>query len=75
MAVRPDSVTIYMNSIELLLIVNAKFRALPIERLSSRPLIERLTVVESYGESRTWFAVYLPSVELMNSQIFMNNEK
>ena len=52
MAVRPDSVTIYMNSIELLLIVNAKFRALPIERLSSRPLIERLTVVESYGESR-----------------------
>jgi len=46
-AARPDSVTIYMNSIELLLIVNAKFRALPIERLSSRPLIERLPAIKS----------------------------
>jgi hypothetical protein len=41
-----------MNSIELLFIVNAKFRALPIERLSSRPLIERLPAIKSNEESR-----------------------
>jgi hypothetical protein len=36
-----------MNSIELLFIVNTKFRALPIERLSSRPFIERLSAIKS----------------------------
>jgi len=61
-----------MNSIELLFIVNAKFRALPIERLSSRPFIERLPAIKSNEESRLSLMKDRCEIELQSIYLPLN---